>query len=82
MKPPAATSPGRSPRVATPALIVWQRTRHLVAESRYPGKINISPTRHLVAESGYPGKISNIKTDVFVDGTPIYQRWAGEMVCF
>ena len=40
MRPAAATSRRFSPRVTTPALIVWQSTRHLVAESRYPGKIN------------------------------------------
>ena len=40
MRPPAATSRRLSPGLTTPVLIVWQSTRHLVAESRYPGKIN------------------------------------------
>ena len=44
MRPPAAASRGLSPRVTTPALIVWQSTRHLVAESRYPGKISNNKT--------------------------------------
>ena len=40
MRPPAATSRGLSPRVATPASVVWRSTRHLFAEIGYPGKIN------------------------------------------
>ena len=44
MKPPAATSRRLSPRVTTPALMVWQLMRHLVAESRYPGKTNTNKT--------------------------------------
>ena len=48
MRPPAATSRRLSPRVTTPVLIVWQSTRHLVAENRYPGKINNNKTDVIV----------------------------------
>ena len=41
-----------SPRVTTPALIVSQWTRHLVAKSRYPGKINTNKTD--IAADGTP----------------------------
>ena len=57
MRPPAAISRRLSPGVTTPALILWQSTRHRVAESRYPGKTKT--------------KITN-KTDVVVDGTRRY----------
>ena len=39
LRPPAATSRRLSPRVTASALVAWQSTRHLVAESKYPGKI-------------------------------------------
>ena len=42
-----ATSRRLLPRVTTAVLIVWQSTRHLVAESRYPGKMNIMETMSL-----------------------------------
>ena len=42
--PPVATSRGLSPRDTTSALIIWLSTRHLVADNRYPGKINNNKT--------------------------------------
>ena len=62
MRSSAATSPRLSPRVITAALIVWQSTRHLVAESIYPREIKnrtdvgVLSTVHLAAIDGRAGQ--------------------------
>ena len=45
----AATSQRFLDRVTTPALMIWQTTRHLTAESRYPGKISTNKLMSLSA---------------------------------
>ena len=47
----AATSHRISPRVTSPALVIWQSTRPLVAGSGCPGKINLNTTYIVVGDT-------------------------------
>ena len=45
--------PAGDPRVTTPALILWQSTRHLVAENRYSGKVYTNKSDVVVGDTRF-----------------------------
>ena len=74
--PPAASSRRLSPsRVTTPASILSQPTRHLVAESRYPRDLNLNKTDAVVDGTSRAPRTANpviVEKGGFPAGVPSF----------